>query len=507
MKNWPANGRIPYALIAVLLMLFSGFTQAEEPPDTPDLIRITVDHSDNGILVQWEASTDTTVDLYRMYEMNRGTGKPIFTFSSETLEYKILDHGLENLSYSVTAIDTLDGTVAYNESPLGDNAHKAVSISVEFDPCVPANKITWTGYEGWEGKISGYRIFGGVAGEEPQLLKFVHEKTRSYIHGGVILDTTYNYYIETVPTTGLTSLSPIGSIHTDHPDSPEFLSLDYVSVLDRTHVELQFTADIQGPVNSYRVLRRSGSDTPFTEIGTFWNSLQSTQVVQDNIPTLENSYAYMVQSIYQPEGCAVPLVISESNPGSTILLNGDLEDQIAILTWNPYETYTTGLSGYIIQRRSGYGEFIDVQSVGPEINTWRESIVSVINGFQPGQLQYKVLAVSNQVEGGIPGISESNTVEVAVETHLEVPSAFTPGSNDMNFEFKPIIDFAPREYVLIVFDRGGRKVFETTDPGEGWDGTYSGGYVMEGVYVYYIHYTDFTGISRSISGNVTVIFP
>jgi gliding motility-associated-like protein len=111
------------------------------------------------------------------------------------------------------------------------------------------------------------------------------------------------------------------------------------------------------------------------------------------------------------------------------------------------------------------------------------------------------------VEGGIPGISESNTVDVAVETHMEVPNAFTPGSNDMNFEFKPVIDFAPREYVLIVFDRGGRKVFETTDPGEGWDGTYSGGYVMEGVYVYYIQYTDFTGISRSISGNVTVIFP
>jgi gliding motility-associated-like protein len=99
-------------------------------------------------------------------------------------------------------------------------------------------------------------------------------------------------------------------------------------------------------------------------------------------------------------------------------------------------------------------------------------------------------------------------VNVAVETHLQVPSAFTPGSSDMNNEFRPLIDFAPREYVLIVFDRGGRKLFETTDPVQGWDGSYSGGsYVMEGVYVWFIQYTDYTGRSKSLSGNVTAIYP
>ncbi len=68
----------------------------------------------------------------------------------------------------------------------------------------------------------------------------------------------------------------------------------------------------------------------------------------------------------------------------------------------------------------------------------------------------------------------------------------------MNFEFKPMMDFAPRKYMMIVFDRGGRKLFETTDPGEGWDGTFHGGdFVMEGVYVYFIQYTDYTGLFKN----------
>jgi gliding motility-associated-like protein len=230
--------------------------------------------------------------------------------------------------------------------------------------------------------------------------------------------------------------------------------------------------------------------------------------VQDQFPTSSYRAEYIVQSLYRPEGCNDPVVLSASNSGTNVWLQSNLTDQIVHLSWTPYETYSTGLSGYIIQRKDGNGEFVDLQSVGPEINSWNETIESVINGFQSGSIQYKVLAVANQVEGADPGISVSNIVDVAVETHLQLPSAFTPGSGDMNSEFKPLLDFAPMEYILVVFDRGGRKLFETTDPNEGWDGTYGGnGYVLEGAYVYYIKYTDFTGISKTLSGSVTAIYP
>ncbi len=78
----------------------------------------------------------------------------------------------------------------------------------------------------------------------------------------------------------------------------------------------------------------------------------------------------------------------------------------------------------------------------------------------------------------------------------------------MNSEFKPLMDFAPRDYLMIVVDRGGRKMFETTDPGEGWDGSFQGGsFVDEAVYVYYIQYTDYTGLLMTYTGNVSVLYP
>jgi hypothetical protein len=78
----------------------------------------------------------------------------------------------------------------------------------------------------------------------------------------------------------------------------------------------------------------------------------------------------------------------------------------------------------------------------------------------------------------------------------------------MNYEFKPLLDFAPSDYLMIILDRGGRKLFETRDPGQGWDGRFQqGDFVAEGVYVYYIQYTDYTGLFKNITGNVTVLYP
>lgn len=493
-------------LITGLLMLSVQINAQEDRPDIPDMIRVTVVHENDGVLIEWQASTDTTVDLYQMYRMNNGTGTPIFTFASETLHFLHETSGLENLAYTVTAIDTMDGSGS-RESLLGDNEHRAVELELEFEPCEPANIINWTGYVGWEGLTSGYRIYGGLKDEEMQMLKFVHPSTRSFKHPGVEYGSTYAYYIETVHTSGITSLSPIKEIQTTFPEGPSLLRIDEVSIVDKASIQLRFTADVEGPVNNFRVMRRSNRDSPYTEIYTFWNSTEAEMIYEDVIPTSSNSYQYLVQSIYQPEGCSRPIAVSESNPGSSVFLQSSLEAQTVKLFWNPYEIYTSGLSGYSIHRKNGTGEFIEVASTGPESTSWQETIESLVNGYQPGEIHYRIIAEGNQVEDSEPGVSYSNIVSVAVETSIQVPNAFTPGKST-NYLFKPLIDFAPEKYVMIVYDRGGRKLFESAQADEGWDGTYGGGgYAMEGVYVYFIQYTDYTGLSKTLSGNVSVIYP
>ena len=325
------------------------------------------------------------------------------------------------------------------------------------------------------------------------------------------VDTTYVYYVETTNSNGLTSISSIDSVTSIFPEAPSYITLDYISVIDESTIELQFSADINGPVTSFRIMRRSNTATPFTAVETLWNVGQTTSVFQDQFPTGSISYQYMIQSLFKPAACNSALVISESNTGNSILLENELDDRLLTLNWTAYAEYETGLTGYIIQRRGGDGEFIDIQTVGPNTTQWQESIESVVNGFQPGEIQYRVLALSNDGGKGQAGTSISNITSVTVETKLQIPNAFTPGnpgSSGVDHEFKPLMDFGPKVYLMMVVDRGGRKLFETTQADVGWDGRFQNGeFVNEGVYVYYIQYTDYTGLTRSLTGNVTVLYP
>ncbi len=505
MKDIRKYGRSVWTFfLFVLFLVRPNFTIGQDLPDIPDLIRVTVDHTDGGILVQWEPSLDTDIEYYSLYKQREQVFEFVATLDGSTYQFKHMNAGAKNLAYSVTAIDT-----ATNESLFEQNVHRAVSASLEFDPCVPSNIITWNEYQGWENNISGYKIYGGISGSSLQLLNFVPPTTLSYAHEGVSIGSIYNYYIETVHTSGLTSLSAIEDVASLYPEAPEYLTLDFVTVVDKFSVALQFSVDLSGPVNDFRVMKRSNPGTPFLEVGLpIMNAAQPTLTFIDQFPTSTASFEYLVQSIFESPTCSSPLMISESNHGTNILLGYELTDQVVTLNWTPYETYFNGLSGYSIQRRNGSGEFYDIQTLPPGTSSWSETVQSVINGFQPGELQYKVLALSNPGGPGMPGNSVSNIITVNVETNLKVPTAFTPGSNDMNFEFKPMIDFAPRDYIMIIVDRGGRKLFETTNPGKGWEGRFqSGNFVTEGVYVYYIQYTDYTGIFKSFTGNVTVLYP
>ena len=197
-------------VLVLIVVLYNSILLAQTLPDIPDLIRVTVDHSDNGVLIQWEPSADTDVEFYNLYKMNQDLSFfRLFSFNASTLEYKHMTSGLKNLAYTVTAKDS-----SGNESLFGQNVHRAVQVLAEFDPIASANKVIWTAYEGWEGDISGYRLHGGLTGDTPDELTFVPHTTKQWYHTSIIADTTYKYYIETVNINGITSLSPIDSVST-----------------------------------------------------------------------------------------------------------------------------------------------------------------------------------------------------------------------------------------------------------------------------------------------------
>lgn len=67
-----------------------------------------------------------------------------------------------------------------------------------------------------------------------------------------------------------------------------------------------------------------------------------------------------------------------------------------------------------------------------------------------------------------------------------VPNAFTPNGDGLNDTFGPLItgDIAGENIEMYIYNRWGEQIYEFTDLGVGWDGTYKGKLVNTGVYVW-----------------------
>jgi large repetitive protein len=100
----------------------------------------------------------------------------------------------------------------------------------------------------------------------------------------------------------------------------------------------------------------------------------------------------------------------------------------------------------------------------------------------------------------------SDTVQ-AVECKdrcVQFPTGFTPNGDGKNDTFRAAAFCPVPKYHLIVFNRNGEKVFETSDPKDGWDGSYRGKKAGVGAYVFYSEYFDFV-LKRSLTDKGTVM--
>ena len=75
-----------------------------------------------------------------------------------------------------------------------------------------------------------------------------------------------------------------------------------------------------------------------------------------------------------------------------------------------------------------------------------------------------------------------STTTTGAESKLIMPNTFTPNNDGHNDIYKAKEYRNLSEFRAYIFNRCGQKLFEWTDPAEGWDGTYNGNDVKPGVY-------------------------
>lgn len=120
---------------------------------------------------------------------------------------------------------------------------------------------------------------------------------------------------------------------------------------------------------------------------------------------------------------------------------------------------------------------------------------------QPGT--YNVIV--SDIEGCTT--ASSKFVREFCPTDIYLPNAFTPNGNMMNDYFMAIGD-GVLDFHIVIFNRWGELIFESTDIGTGWDGTYNGADCPEGLYIYRVDFQkyDFLELKKHTKvGNVNLI--
>lgn len=108
------------------------------------------------------------------------------------------------------------------------------------------------------------------------------------------------------------------------------------------------------------------------------------------------------------------------------------------------------------------------------------------------------------------GCSDVQYREIKVyDLDFFVPSAFKAGADGINGKFRPVGRTSNfRDYELIIVDRYGKLLFETTDPQKGWNGVNidSGKPYPQGVYAYQFVFTGTDGFKQVKNGSVTLLY-
>ncbi len=124
------------------------------------------------------------------------------------------------------------------------------------------------------------------------------------------------------------------------------------------------------------------------------------------------------------------------------------------------------------------------------------------------------VAVGAETAAGQPVAQEATAAKgkdpsssvVHEDNLLWAPNAIVPnGEVDENRTFKLKFSSTVTDFRITIFNRGGRQLYQSTDPQFLWDGTYDGAALPQGAYVWVAKFRDSDGRVHQEKGTVTII--
>lgn len=470
-------------------------------PEEPYVDSISV-LPDGSTCIGWQIPVDRDIVYYRIFYKRPSdqTNQPLDS---------VPGRGSTSYIYNSTSADTMSvgiyvaaGDSCQREgTPFYDQA--TMYLRTYYDQCAYRSTLRWNKYRWYSfpGKYKRttkeYRVYYSTDGINYTQIGFTTDTV--FIHENVMPGSNIFYYVRVVSDgTPVTASSNRARFTSNQTNSPGFVYISSASVIDKTHNELRILIDTLVVFKNLQIQRAQG-DTNFKPIGLVAYNGSARYFFQDpDVETNKRSYSYRV---VVRDSCDNPR--KTSNISTTILLRvAESETDIYLkhLSWSAYEGFAGGVRVYNVFRV--VNDIIDPAPIG-STGTLNLSYIDNLEDVsgKGAKIDYRVQAVEDAGNPyNIIENSYSNPYPVYMEGGLFVPNAFAP--TGLNSTWLPVTYFIEKsEYHVSVFNRWGKKVFETSSDTEAWDGAGC----QPDVYVYLIDYKNSRGEYMQIKGNVLIL--
>ena len=458
------------------------------------LEKVTV--QEDGVLISWYDNNDAKTIGYIIYRSTPQGTVPIDTvYGLSALQYldptAAADSKAE--SYYVIAIDQCGNTGLF------DAPHNTVYLETELDYCQQFMKLTWNPYGIWPMGHENVEIWLGIDGDP---LAFEHRvqltDTLAYLTG-IIDNREYCVAIKYKEQgRDVISTSNVICQTTDVITPLTKLLIRNVSVRPDGQVEVLWdhnaSADLaelnmnrgDGKENMTMLVDLSGSRTA-SDMGTF-NDLSANTSLQP--------YYYSISAL---DDCDTS---SRSNSMASILLKAEARSATETqLNWTGFDaTGRTSLETQLCRIEENGAETLIYSSTDGAVQH-----LDVLDQIVAGSICYKIKVVHTNITGSDTLISTSNLACVEPKINMFVPNAFVPSGANRIFKPEFANVSAISDFNLQIFNRWGGKIFESSNPDLGWDGTQEGHELTTGVYLYLISLTQPDGKTELKSGTIQLI--
>ncbi len=293
----------------------------------------------------------------------------------------------------------------------------------------------------------------------------------SYIDTDVQCGVTYRYQVVALSDKARSVSLPIEV--TGRSDvKPGVITQAIVSVENNGSVSVVAFEPTQGASSPFKMVfeRADGPTSEFREIGVTSNLNRYSDIT---VNSSERSYCYRVR--YE-NACG-----TRSDPSEavcTIFLSRTGNK----ISWTSDLPFTDDMGGYfVIKLNQGGGS----SETGVGLNS---SYDTRLDDPNEQQFDYQIRARSRN--GNF--LSFSNLIVFRRDAALFLPDAFSPNGDGLNDVFEGRGTFFD-DIQMIIYNRWGQSIFQTSTAGQGWDGMVGGERAPEGNYSYKIIIKDNTG--------------